>query len=852
MKLNLTKQVLIGSGSYGRVVRVNWKNAGIFFALKTFNDDKLTLKEVVNEIRLQKKVDFHENILRFCGITKKEKALKKYTLVLEYADGGTLKNYLNEHFTKLDWNDKYQLAFQLASAVACLHVCEIVHRDLHSSNVLIHQKRIKLADFGLSKKIAEASNDTSKLCGIIPYIDPKSLNDPNYKLNKQSDIYSIGVLMWQISSGCQPFLNNSSCYDASLILPIVNGKREEIIDGTPVEFSNLYTRCWEDEPNKRPNIQIVVSILENAISPRQHHDNTIDDEKEINSVRVGVESISISETSEGIIDLNEGLILSGSCMDLQHKTSSYQLNLVKENELNLNDLRGILVQEMGDFESIYYNIIIDSLITHINKLHDEGDNFDLIKQFIIKLQRLDHISNKLIIWLLRNQDKPQYIWILGLFYYCNNSIESNSVKAFQLFSMSTDKNYPIAQYYLAKCYHDGRGTEKDYNLAFGLYQKAAENECIISQLYLGYCYEFGIGTEINKEKVFEYYIKSANKGHKIAQNNIGFLYEKGEGIERDQELAVYWYEKAANNGYCVALYNLGQCYRIGKGVGKDETKAFSYYKLSADQEYVDAQFQLGYCYDEGIGTCINKNMAFYWYNKAAENGNDIARYNLAQFYRLGIGIIKNEIKAFELYKELSEKSHSDAQNNLGVQYLYGEGIEKNIDQAVYWLQEAADNKNEAALYNLGELFEYGIGVDKNEFKAFDCYKESAEIGFVEARFQLGYCYVNGIGTKIDKEKGLELYNKAAGKSYIEEEDDDDLVQVVHWYQRAAENDNKLALYKLGELYEFGIGVRKDEYRMFYFYKKSVDQGYNAQHKLKYCYEKGIGFDIDKEKVDFKN
>ncbi|RIA90114.1 kinase-like domain-containing protein, partial [Glomus cerebriforme] len=107
----------IGSGSYGSVVRAKWRSTDKLFALKTLNNDKVTLKEVVNEIKLQKKVDVHENILRFCGITKIETVSeKKYLLVLEYADGGTLKSYLNNHFKELNWNEKYILAFQLASA----------------------------------------------------------------------------------------------------------------------------------------------------------------------------------------------------------------------------------------------------------------------------------------------------------------------------------------------------------------------------------------------------------------------------------------------------------------------------------------------------------------------------------------------------------------------------------------------------------------------------------------------------------------------------------------------------------------------------------------------------------------
>jgi len=106
----------------------------------------------------------------------------------------------------------------------------------------VHQKIIKLADFGLSKQIAEESSNASKIFGILPYIDPKTLNNrsKNYRLNKKSDVYSIGVLMWQISSGYQPFYAEGANYDIALTLDIINGKREEIIDGTPTEYSNLY------------------------------------------------------------------------------------------------------------------------------------------------------------------------------------------------------------------------------------------------------------------------------------------------------------------------------------------------------------------------------------------------------------------------------------------------------------------------------------------------------------------------------------------------------------------------------------------------------------------------------------
>ena len=99
-----------------------------------------------------------------------------------------------------------------------------------------------MADFGLSKKIAESSN-TSETFGVIPYIDPKCFDNndnksQNYKLNKKSDVYSVGVLMWQISSGRKPFCAEG---DVRSTLAILKGKREKVIDGTPAEYSKLYT-----------------------------------------------------------------------------------------------------------------------------------------------------------------------------------------------------------------------------------------------------------------------------------------------------------------------------------------------------------------------------------------------------------------------------------------------------------------------------------------------------------------------------------------------------------------------------------------------------------------------------------
>ncbi|GBB90473.1 hypothetical protein RclHR1_17450004 [Rhizophagus clarus] len=353
-------------------------------------------------------------------------------------------------------------------------------------------------------------------------------------------------------------------------------------------------------------------------------------------------------------------------------------------------------------------------------------------------------------------------------------------------------------------------------------------------------------------ELFERYMKAAEEGSLVAQTNIGFHYQNGIGIPKDENKAFEWYMKAAEGGNVDAQNNLGDCYKKGIGVPKNDDKSFEWYMKSAEGGNLNAQTNIGHCYENGIGVEQNLDKSIHWYKKAAECGCEIAQYNLGCFYEIGIGVEKNGDKAFEYFKASAERGYVKSQVRLGFLYNCGYGTKKDLKNAIYWLEKAAKNGDSLAQYNLAECYELGNGVDKDEIKAFVLYKESAENGYVGAKFILGYYYVNGIGTEVNKEKGFELFNDAAGRNVPDNLDDglvSDMDRVNYWYHKVTEEDNKLALFKLGEFYELGKGVCKNERRALEFYKKSADQGFiDAYYKLGRIYGHGYEIDINKKKA----
>ncbi|RIB27989.1 kinase-like domain-containing protein [Gigaspora rosea] len=184
---------------------------------------------------------------------------KSHLLVLEYAGNGNLHDYLSEN-KNLKWPQKIKLSKEIACGLKYLHdKIKMVHRNLNTKTIMINNDKVQI----LNPVFSELNVDNSSSMLLqegIGFIDPDLLKDLNLQFTKSSDIYSLGMIMWSITSGRPPFANYTN--KITLVNLIVSKNiREEPIKDTPQAYFDLYSKCCKLNSNKRPSAQDVYTQL---------------------------------------------------------------------------------------------------------------------------------------------------------------------------------------------------------------------------------------------------------------------------------------------------------------------------------------------------------------------------------------------------------------------------------------------------------------------------------------------------------------------------------------------------------------------------------------------------------------
>ncbi|GES99328.1 kinase-like domain-containing protein [Rhizophagus clarus] len=225
----------IAEGGSSIVYRANiYDTRSSVVALKRFKNSQYAKKYLLSELKSSYhccKNNILNKIINTLGFTKDPK-LNDYIIVMQYASGGDLHNYLQKEFTEIKWNKKTRIVDAISFGLEVFHNANFIHRDFHSGNILVnftlnYDNRYKIGDLGLSQSASDTSSD-NEIYGVIPYIAP------------------------EIFKGVE--------HDIHLILKIIDGERPKITEDTPECYANLMKSCWDPDPKKRPSISDIYEI----------------------------------------------------------------------------------------------------------------------------------------------------------------------------------------------------------------------------------------------------------------------------------------------------------------------------------------------------------------------------------------------------------------------------------------------------------------------------------------------------------------------------------------------------------------------------------------------------------------
>ncbi|KAK1352677.1 Serine/threonine-protein kinase HT1 [Heracleum sosnowskyi] len=275
---------VIAHGTYGTVYKGSYDGQDVAVKVLDWGEDGLaTAAETAalrssfqQEVAVWHKLD-HPNVTKFIGASMGTSNLKipsKSTssdvhnsppsraccVVVEYLTGGTLKKYLIRNSRKkLAFKIVVQLALDLSRGLNYLHSKKIVHRDVKTENMLLDINRtLKIADFGVARVEAQNPRDMTGETGTLGYMAPEVLDGKPY--NRKCDVYSFGICLWEIYCCDMPYPDLSFAEVSSAV--VRQNLRPDVPRCCPSPFASIMRKCWDGNPEKRPEMDEVVRLLE--------------------------------------------------------------------------------------------------------------------------------------------------------------------------------------------------------------------------------------------------------------------------------------------------------------------------------------------------------------------------------------------------------------------------------------------------------------------------------------------------------------------------------------------------------------------------------------------------------------
>uniref|UniRef100_A0A1I8P4B2 receptor protein-tyrosine kinase n=1 Tax=Stomoxys calcitrans TaxID=35570 RepID=A0A1I8P4B2_STOCA len=261
----ITIEAIIGGGEFGDVCRGRLKIPPNFVqdidvAIKTLKpgSSEKARCDFLTEASIMGQFD-HPNVIYLQGVVTRSNPVM---IITEYMENGSLDTFLRVNDGKFQTLQLIVMLRGIASGMAYLSEMNYVHRDLAARNVLVNSQLIcKIADFGLSREIENASDAYTTRGGKIPvrWTAPEAI--AFRKFTSASDVWSYGVVLWEVMSyGERPYWNWSN---QDVIKSIEKGYRLPAPMDCPEALYQLMLDCWQKQRTHRPSFASIVSTLDN-------------------------------------------------------------------------------------------------------------------------------------------------------------------------------------------------------------------------------------------------------------------------------------------------------------------------------------------------------------------------------------------------------------------------------------------------------------------------------------------------------------------------------------------------------------------------------------------------------------
>jgi serine/threonine-protein kinase len=171
---------------------------------------------------------------------------------MEYVPGYPLTHYIGSK--EFNFDEKISIIADIAEAIECIHDCGILHRDIKPANILVDEnnKSVKITDFGISSLLDHNYTSTENLRGTPAYMAPECF-DSTDKISRASDIFSLGVLSYELLTGIRPFYGENISEIMHSVKNDTPPAPKMIIPEIPEKIQETIQTMLKKEPEKRPS-----------------------------------------------------------------------------------------------------------------------------------------------------------------------------------------------------------------------------------------------------------------------------------------------------------------------------------------------------------------------------------------------------------------------------------------------------------------------------------------------------------------------------------------------------------------------------------------------------------------------